>query len=104
MFNPKDSPLQTAAANAEKMAEKLAKDPDIRRLGQPIYVFHDRTSSRVFIGSFESDRDPGAIELHKQLLSLAGPLMRTDRPTGGLDHMIAPATTLTDVSEIKKLF
>ena len=42
------------------MAEKLAKAPEIQRLGQPIYVYHDRTRSRVFIGSFNSPQDPAA--------------------------------------------
>ena len=104
VFAAKRSPLYTAAADAEKMAEKLAKDPYIRQLGQPVYVYHDRTSSQVFIGSFESPGDPAASELHKQLLTLAVPLMQKNRPTGGLDIMIVPATRLTDVSVMKTAF
>ena len=99
-----DSPLRTAAADAEKMAEKLAKDPEVRRLGQPIYVYHDRTSSQVFLGSFDSERDPAAIAAREQLLKLAVPLMDKKRPGGGLDTMIAPASALTDVNTIKQKF
>jgi hypothetical protein len=99
-----DSPLRTAAADAERMAEKLAKDPDVRRLGQPIYVYHDRTSSQVFIGSFESERDPQAIAAREQLLRLAVPLLDKRRPGGGLDTMIVPANALTDLDPIKGKF
>jgi hypothetical protein len=103
-FKDRQSPLYTAAADAEKMAEKLAKDPDIRRLGHPVYVFHDLTSSQVFIGSFDSPRDPRAVELYKQLIELSDDLMQVKRPTGPLDHLIVPASVLTDVSVIRTKF
>jgi hypothetical protein len=99
--NLRDSPLRTAAADAEKMAEKLASDPEVQRLGQPIYVYHDRTSSQVFLGSFNSEKDPAAIEAREQLLKLAVPLMDKKRRGGGLDTMIVPANALTDLSPIK---
>jgi hypothetical protein len=97
----KDSPLRTAHDDAERMAEKLANDPDVQRLGQPIYVYHDRTSSQVFVGSFNSDRDAAAIAAHEQLLKLAVPLMNKKRRGGGLDIMIVPANSLTDLAPIK---
>jgi len=100
----KDSPLRTAHDDAERMAEKLANDPEVRRLGQPVYVYHDRTSSQVFLGSFNSDKDPAAIEAHEQLLKLAVPLMNKKRPGGGLDTMIVPAGALTDLAPIKAKF
>ena len=56
------------------MAEKLAKDAEFQRLGQPIYVFHDRTSSRVFVGSFDSPQDPRAAEVREKLVRMAVPL------------------------------
>ena len=43
ILNLKKSPLATAADDAEHLADRLAKDPDIQKLGQPIYVYHDRT-------------------------------------------------------------
>jgi hypothetical protein len=98
------SPLYTAHDNAEKMAQKLANDPEVRRLGQPVYVYHDRTSSQVFVGSFNSEKDPAAIETHEQLLKLAVPLMNKKRPGGGLDTMIVPANALTDLAPIKAKF
>jgi hypothetical protein len=113
-FNPQDetfkgvvslsnSPLQTAAADAERLAAKLSKDSDIQQLGQPIYVYHDRTASRVFIGSFESEKDPVAVDVRDSLLRLAVPLMDRKRPTGALDTMIVPAGLLTDLKDIKAL-
>jgi hypothetical protein len=106
LFAPslRDSPLRTAHDDAEKMAEKLANDPEVRRLGQPIYVYHDRTSSQVFLGSFNSDKDPAAIAAHEHLLKLMVPLMDKKRRGGGLDTMIVPANSLTDLGPIKAKF
>jgi hypothetical protein len=100
----KKSPLATAADDAERLAAKLAKDPDIQRLGQPIYVYHDRRASRVFIGSFNAEKDPAAIEVRDSLVKLAVPLMDHKRPTGGIDNMIVPAGMLTDLTDIKGNF
>ena len=58
MLDPRTSPLQTAHDDAERMADKLARSPEIQRLGQPVFVYHDRTSSRVFIGAFNSPTGP----------------------------------------------
>jgi len=99
--NVRTSPLRTAAADAEKMADKLAKDPDVARLGQPVYVYHDRSSSRVFIGAFSSERDPGAAQLREALMRLAVPLADRKRSSGAMDTMIVPAIALTDVGTIK---
>jgi hypothetical protein len=99
--NLRTSPLRTAAADAEKMADKLAKNPDVARLGQPVYVYHDRTSSRVFIGSFSSERDPAAAALRDAMLKLAVPLADRKRSSAAMDTMIVPALALTDVGVIK---
>ena len=48
IINPHDSPLQTAHDDAEKLADRLSRSPEIKQLGQPVFVYHDRTSSRVF--------------------------------------------------------
>jgi len=101
ILNLKKSPLATAAEDAEHLAAKLSKDPDIQKLGQPIYVYHDRTASRVYIGSFNDWQDPAAVETRDSLLKLAVPLLDRKRPTGGLDSMIVPAGMLTDLKEIK---
>ena len=77
--NLQNSPLRTAHDDAEKMAEKLANDPEVQRLGQPIYVYHDRTSSQVFIGSFNSDAGSRGHRGTRQLLKLAVPLMNKKR-------------------------
>jgi hypothetical protein len=108
--NLRDSPLRTAHENAEKVAEKLAKDPEFQRLGQPVYVVHDRTASRVFVGAFDAPKDPRAGELRERLMQMSYPL--ADKRTPGknspgargknaLDIMIVPALALTDVTDLK---
>ncbi len=102
LFNLRTSPLQTAHDDAERMADKLAKSPEIRRLGQPVFVYHDRTSSRVFIGAFNSPTDPAIGAMRDELLRAAVPLAdKSKRGWNALDHMIVPATNLTDVDVIK---
>ena len=100
----KRSPLATAAEDAEHLADRLAKDPDVQKLGQPIYVYHDRKASRVFIGSFNAEKDPNAVDVRDAMLKLAVPLLDRKRPSGGLDRMIVPAGMLTDLKDIKANF
>jgi len=98
----KNSPLRKAHDDAEKMAEKLAKAPEIRRLGQPIYVYHDRTTSKVFVGSFNSPQDPAAAVVRQQLVENAVPLaQKNKRGKDAVDTMIVPALALTDLKDIK---
>jgi len=102
--NLKDSPLREAADKAERMAEKLAKDGEFQRLGQPVYVVHDLTSSRVFVGSFDAPQDPRAAEVREKLLRMAVPLVdksSNGRGKNALDTMIVPALALTDLNDIK---
>ncbi len=102
LLNPKESPLKTAHDDAERMADKLSKAPEVRRLGQPVFVYHDRTSSRVFIGAFNNPKDPAIGTMYQELLKLAIPLVdKKARGWNALDTMIVPATTLTDVEVIK---
>src|SRR5205085_11155171 len=91
----KRSPLVTAADDAEKLADALSKAPEIQQTGYQPYVFHDRTSSKVMIGAFNSPDDPAAVRLRETLLRLAVPIMDTkDVKTGralrkrGIDTMI----------------
>jgi hypothetical protein len=100
--NLKESPLRTAADDAEKMADKLAKDPEFQRLGEPVYVVHDRTNSRVYVGSFDAPQDPRAVEVREKLLRMAVPLVSKEtRGKNALDTMIVPALALTDLTAIK---
>jgi hypothetical protein len=90
------SPLQHAADDAEKLAEALAKDPEVQRTGFQPYVYHDRTTSRVMIGSFGNPTDPDAARLRQTLVEkVAIPL--ADRKKAGV--VIAPATALTDLED-----
>jgi hypothetical protein len=104
LLNLKRSPLATAGEDAERLADRLAKDPDLQKLGQPIYVYHDRTASRVYIGSFNAPQDPTAVAVRESLLKLAVPMLDRKRSTGGMDTMIVPAGMLTDLNDIKAKF
>ncbi|SIO60978.1 hypothetical protein SAMN05444166_6595 [Singulisphaera sp. GP187] len=101
----KKSPLITAAEDAEKMAQALAKSEEIRQLGQPVYVYHDRSSSRVMIGAFNAANDPAAVQLRERLLRLSVPLIQPDPSKGRrkavTDSMIVPAASLTEVAPLK---
>jgi hypothetical protein len=105
----KTSPLRTAHEDAERMAEKLANSPEIRQTGQPIYVYHDRTTSKVFIGAFNSSQDPGAAALREYLVQNAYNMSNKSselankrlRGKAATDTMIVPAVALTDVNQLK---
>jgi hypothetical protein len=93
-----DSPLEHAFDNAEKLAEFLAKDPDVQQTGCLPYVYHDRTSSKVLMGAFNAPDDPAAARLRETLLRLAVPLAQKQKKD---DTMIVPAPALTDVEVLK---
>ena len=104
LINPKESPLKTADHDAEQLADALRRSPEIQKLGLPVYVFHDRTSSRVFVGSFQSPEDPNALAVHDELVKVAGKINATARDRWGRprsDPMMIPATMLTVVDELK---
>jgi len=50
-------------AQAGEMAELVARE--LRKDGYQAYTFHDRYSSRVFVGSFNSPKDPAIQQLAK---------------------------------------
>jgi hypothetical protein len=94
----KSSPLATAAGDAEKLADVLAKDPEIQRTGFQPYVYHDRTTSRVMVGSFNDPKDPNALRLRQTLLTRWNEVMLKSKKT----TLIAPANFLTDLEPIKE--
>jgi hypothetical protein len=98
----KSSPLATAADDAEQLADKLARQPEIQKLGQPVYVYHDRSSSKVFIGSFEVPNDPKAVALRDNMVENSLKFCDAKRPGGPVAKIIVPATQLTDVGKIKE--
>jgi hypothetical protein len=98
----KSSPLATAHDDAERLADKLAKQPEIQELGQPVYVYHDRETSRVFIGSFERADDPRAVALRDSVLKHALTFCDDNRPGGSIGKVLTPANYLTDVGAIKQ--
>jgi hypothetical protein len=103
VLDTRTSPLRTAHDDAERLADKLARTPEIKQLGQPVFVYHDRTSSQVYVGSFKSTDDPAAYAVHEQLLKAAGKYnaMKDWRGRPVLDQMLVPATMLTSVDDIK---
>ncbi|WZO97798.1 hypothetical protein EP7_004849 [Isosphaeraceae bacterium EP7] len=96
----KTSPLATAADDAERLAETLSKDPALRQTGYKPYVYHDRSSSKVFMGSFTDPVDPAAGQLREKLLRAAGDRTSTINKKEG-DIMVAPSEKLTDLARIK---
>jgi len=92
------SPLVNAADDAERLADALSKDKDIQQTGYEPYVFHDRFSSRVMIGTFDTPNDPAARKLHDRLLQLTVDLNRRKVTE---NTVIVPAPNLTDLSKIK---
>jgi hypothetical protein len=97
-FELQHSPLAKAADDAERLAEALAKDKDVRQTGYVPYVFHDRFSSKVYMGAFNSPDDPAAGRLHGDLTKLSF-VLTTNHVT---DVPIVPAGAMTDVNEIKQ--
>ena len=94
------SPLVSAADDAERLAEALSHDPDIQKTGYQPYVYHDRYSSRVMIGSFDSPNDPAARQLHDRMVELVYKL--AERKV--TETMIVPAPALLDLAQIKTDF
>lgn len=88
------SPLATAADDAERLADSIAKDPEIQRSGFQPYVYHDRTTSRVMIGSFNNPGDPSAGKLRDTMLKVAVPIAERNKGS-----VIAPALALTDLED-----
>jgi len=91
------SPLATAHDDAERLAEALSKDREVQKTGYQPYVYHDRYSSRVTIGSFTNPNDPAAQKLHDRMIELAVDL--NNRRVS--DTMIVPASSLLDLGPIK---
>jgi hypothetical protein len=101
----KSSPLMTAQDDAEKLADKLARAPEVQHLGLPVYVLHDRTSSRVFLGSFNSLQDPAVYKAREAALVLASTVVdktNAKNTKRTLDYRIVPASALTDLTGYKK--
>jgi hypothetical protein len=97
LMNAMKSPLETAADDAERLADALSKDKEIQKTGFQPYVYHDRYSSRVTMGSFDSPADPAAVKLHNRLIEIAVDL--NNRKV--TDNMIVPASELLDLAPIK---
>lgn len=63
--NLKNSPLQTAFDDAEALVQVLSNSEEIKKAGVKVYVYHDRSNSRVCVGSFQQENDPGAEPVRK---------------------------------------
>ncbi len=100
VLDPVSSPLRTAHDDAERLADSLSRSPEFRKLGMPVYVHHDRTSSRVFVGSFNAPEETGARQMHDEMLKVAAYYNGRRKRTS--DPMIVPATMLTKVKDLKK--
>jgi hypothetical protein len=97
LLSTRNSPLATAHDDAERLAEALSKDREVQRTGYQAYVYHDRYSSRVTIGSFNNPNDPAAQKLHDRMIELSVDLAARKVS----DSMIVPAGALLDLAPIK---
>jgi len=96
------SPLLTAHEDAENLAGGLAQSEELRRLGCQPFVFHDRTSSRVTVGSFQGPNDPRAEPIRRAVLNLS---VEVKKRNGGLFEIsqnvakvpLVPSVTLMPV-------
>jgi hypothetical protein len=96
LISLRSSPLMTAADNAEKMADALAKDEEVVRTGFRPYVYHDRTSSKVMVGAFNAPDDRAAGSL-RQTLNKVEVQARISKKA---DFMLVPAPALTDLQQL----
>lgn len=96
LANLQQSPLRSAADKAQKLADALAKDPQVAKTGYRPYVYHDRFASKVTIGAFNSPDDPAAGGLRQRLLEMAVDL--NNRKV--TDTMIVPAPVLMDLQQL----
>jgi hypothetical protein len=78
----KKSPLVTAHLDAEKLADQLAKTDAIVKAGYPVYVYHDRTTSRVTVGAFNTPDDPRARRLREDLIRVEIETKRVNKGRG----------------------
>ncbi len=98
----KKSPLITAHDDAEELAGLLTRHPKVVSMGAKPYVYHDRTSSRVLVGSFSSPNDPSAVELRNVVLNIPSDFLKLPgKWKAGYNGkaIIAPATVLTDLDD-----
>jgi hypothetical protein len=86
----RQSPLAAAADKAEHLADSIGKCKSLPAGIQP-YVYHDRTSSRVYLGAFQGPNDPGLKELASKLNLVSTELL--ERKMTQLP--LAPASQLT---------
>ena len=93
----RDSPLNDAADNAVRLAERLASDAEFRKLGIDVYVYHDRNSSRVTVGALPTDNpdDPRSLALAKKMMDIVTRLsiegIDTAKLQGKVDGRVARA-------------
>ncbi len=65
----KNSPLQTAHEDAEALADALAKSDLLKKAGHKVYVYHDRATSKVCVGSFQDEKDPAAQAVRELIMN-----------------------------------
>jgi hypothetical protein len=70
----KKSPLATAADDAERLAENIAKCKSLDPALRP-YVYHDRERSIVTLGAFSGPDDPHLLKLRRDIPFLVGEML-----------------------------
>jgi len=94
------SPLKTAHDDAEYLADVLSHYSAWIG-GQRVYVYHDRTSSKVLIGSFRSSDDPELRAVAKRLVDEVPPEVAQDKR---IKHPLPLTTVLLGTPEGMNLY
>lgn len=90
----KKSPLKTAHDDAEELAAQLAKHPTVRAMGLHAYVYHDRTSSKVTLGSFNDPDDREIARVREAALTIVVEVEKDGKKAG---QYLAPAPNVAEV-------
>jgi hypothetical protein len=88
----KKSPLATAADDAERLAENIAKCKSLDPAIKP-YVYHDRERSIVTLGAFTGPEDPRLLKLRRDIPFIVGEMLERKF----IQLPLAPANELMDV-------
>ncbi len=76
-----NSPLARAGDDAEALAKRINREERIVKSGHRAYAYHDRTSSKVLVGSFMRPDDPQMAPLFEELTLLVGRMWKDGTAT-----------------------
>ena len=81
-------------ALSNREAASFAAEEIVRALGVQPYVYHDRTSSKVMLGSYQAPNDPAAERVRQAALNVS---LQVKKDGETVLQYLAPAGNLTPV-------